>query len=80
MSILAGLIVAYAVVTHGVAPQADETTPAFLWQALMLLQAPIVLFFAVRWLPTSPRRGALVLFAQIAAAAAAAAPVFLLGW
>jgi hypothetical protein len=64
---------------HGPAPQADEGA-AHIWQLLMAGQVPIVAFFAIRWLPQSPRKALPVLALQVAAALAAAAPVFVLGW
>jgi hypothetical protein len=65
---------------HGTAPQADEGAAAHLWQLLMAAQVPIVLFFAIRWLPQSPRKAVPVLALQLVAALAAMAPVFLLHW
>ena len=65
---------------HGTAPQADEGTAAHLWQILMAAQVPIVLFFAMKWLPQSPREAMPILALQFIAAIAALAPVFLLGW
>jgi hypothetical protein len=65
---------------HGPAPQADEGTAAHLWQLLMAAQVPIVLFFAVRWVPQSPRHGLRILGLRLLAAVAALAPVFMLGW
>jgi hypothetical protein len=65
---------------HGIAPQADEGAAAHIWQLLMAGQVPIVLFFAFKWLPDSPRQAVPILSLQIAAALAALAPVFLLGW
>jgi hypothetical protein len=65
---------------HGTAPQADEGAAAHLWQLLMAAQVPIVLFFAVKWLPQSPKRAFPVLLLQVGAALAAMAPVFLLHW
>jgi hypothetical protein len=65
---------------HGSAPQADEGTAAHLWQLLMAAQVPIVLFFAVRWVPQSPRQGLRILGVQLLAAIAALAPVFMLDW
>jgi hypothetical protein len=64
---------------HGPAPQADEGAAAHIWQLLMAAQMPIVLFFAIRWLPHSPKY-ALVLALQGGTAIAAMAPVFLLHW
>jgi hypothetical protein len=43
-------------------------------------QLPVILYYAVKWLPRAPRSALLVLGAQGAAVLAAAAPVFLLGW
>ena len=65
---------------HGTAPQADEGTAAHIWQLLMAAQAPIVLFFAIKWVPQSPRQALVILAMQVAAAVAAMAPVFLLRW
>jgi hypothetical protein len=64
----------------GAARQADEGTAAHLWQVLMAGQAPIVAFFAIRWLPQAPRQALSILGLQVAAAIAAMAPVFLLHW
>jgi hypothetical protein len=65
---------------HGPAPQADEGAAAHIWQILMAAQIPIVLFFAFKWLPQSPRQAWPVIALQLGAAFAAAAPVFILGW
>lgn len=65
---------------HGPAPQADEGTAAHIWQILMAAQAPIVLFFAIRWAPQSPRQAVPILALQVGAALAAMAPVFWLHW
>ena len=64
----------------GTARQPDEGTAAHLWQFLMGGQVPIILFFAIRWLPQAPRFALLVLALQAAAAATALAPVYLLNW
>jgi hypothetical protein len=65
---------------HGPAPQADEGAAAHIWQLLMAAQAPLVLFFAIRWVPQSPRQAVPILALQVGAAVAALAPVFLLHW
>jgi hypothetical protein len=65
---------------HGTAPQADEGAAAHIWQLLMAAQAPIVLFFAIKWVPQSPRQAVPILALQVVAALAAMAPVFLLHW
>jgi cytochrome bd-type quinol oxidase subunit 2 len=74
-----GLIVAH-VVTAGVAPQRDEGLAAHLWQLLMVAQLPVILYFAVTWLPRAARPAWLVLAIQLLALMAAIAPVAILHW
>lgn len=64
----------------GAARQADEGTAAHVWQLLMVGQAPIIAFFAIRWLPRTPRQTLPILALQVGAALAAMAPVLLLHW
>ena len=80
MSLGALAIVLIFVALHGTAPQADEGAAAHIWQLLMAAQAPIVLYFAIKWVPQSPRQAVPILALQIGAALAAMAPVFLLHW
>ena len=80
MSGAALAIVIVHIVLFGVARQEDEGTAAHLWQLLMAGQLPVVAFFALKWLPRSPRQALLVLALQTGAALAALAPVFLLNW
>ena len=80
MSLVALAIVLTFLALHGPAPQADEGAAAHLWQLLMAGQAPFVVWFAIRWLPQSPKSAMTVLFLQGGAALAAVTPVFLLGW
>ena len=68
------------VALHGTAPQADEGAAAHIWQLLMTGQVPVVLIFAIKWLPKSPRQALPILGLQVGAALAAMAPVFLLHW
>ncbi len=65
---------------HGAAPQADEGAAAHVWQLLMAAQVPIVVFFAFKWVPRSPRQAVPILALQVGAALAAMVPVFLLRW
>ena len=65
---------------HGPAPQADEGTAAHIWQILIAGQVPVVVWFAVKWMPQAPKNAAAVLFLQAGVALAAIVPVFLLGW
>jgi hypothetical protein len=76
MSALALATVIIHVTMFGTARQADEGTAAHIWQLLMGLQLPIIAFFALRWLPQTPRQALLILTLQLVAGLAAAAPVF----
>ena len=72
--------VLFFLVVHGPAPQQDEGAAAHIWQFLMAGQVPIVLFFAIKWVPRAPRHAVPILALQVGAALAAMAPVFLLHW
>lgn len=80
MSLAALAIVLVFVAYHGTGPQADEGTAAHIWQLLMAAQIPIVIFFAFKWMPQSPRHVAPIMALQAAVALAAMAPVFILHW
>ena len=80
MSLGALATVVIVVALHGTAPQADEGAAAHIWQLLMAAQAPVVLFFAIKWVPQSPSQAFRILALQVGAALAAMAPVFLLHW
>ena len=80
MSVTAlGIVLGYAAM-FGVARQADEGAAAHIWQLLMAGQVPVVAFFAIRWLPTQPRQGLLVLALQLGVAFAAMFPVWWFHW
>jgi hypothetical protein len=64
---------------HGIIREPDEGTAAHLWQLLMAGQLPVLLFFAIKWLPRAPRQTLYVLALQAGAALASMAPVFFLG-
>lgn len=80
MSLAALAVVLVRLAVAGTTPQPDEGTAAHLWQLLMVLQLPVIAFFAIKWLPRNPKRGFPVLALQAGAALAAMAPVFLLHW
>jgi hypothetical protein len=80
MSLLAVAVVVAHIALVGTARQPDEGTAAHVWQLLMAGQLPIILFFAITWLPRAPRAALPVLAFQGAAAVAALAPVYLLHW
>ena len=80
MSIIALTLVLSQIIFVGTAPQPDEDTTAHLWQILMAGQLPILLFFAIKWLPRAPGKTLYVIGLQAVAVLAALAPVFLLKW
>jgi len=65
------------VIENGVA-RPDEGAAARLWQLLMVLQLPVIGWFALRWLPRTPRMAIKVLALQAFAIVVAALPVFYL--
>jgi hypothetical protein len=79
MSFAALATVLVHVALFGAAREADEGTAAHIWQILMAAQLPIMAFFAIKWLPQTPRQALLVLALQGAAMLAALAPVYILG-
>ena len=80
MSIAALTTIAVHIAIAGTAPQPDEGSAAHIWQLLMAGQIPVAMFNAITWLPRSPRSTLRIVGAQLAAAVAALAPVYLLGW
>ena len=78
MSLAALATVLIHVAIFGPAREGDEGTAAHLWQLLMGAQVPIVMFFAIKWLPRTPRQALPVLALQAVAALAALAPVYFL--
>ena|SRR5215216_1111319 len=79
MSLVALAIVLLTLAMDGPARAPDEGTAAHLFQLLMVGQAPVVAFFAIKWLPREPAQSLQVLGAQALAAALALLPVFALG-
>jgi hypothetical protein len=62
----------------GLVREADEGPTAHVWQLLMAGQIPVLVFFAIKWLPRAPREAVYVLALQAGAALSAMAPVFFL--
>jgi len=60
-------------------PDADEGTPARLFQLWMVVEFLMIAYFAARWLPQMPKQALFILAVQIIAALAACSPVFILG-
>jgi uncharacterized membrane-anchored protein len=79
MSLAALAVVIIHIVRFGTAREADESASAHLWQILMVGQLPIILWFAIKWLPDGPRPALIVLALQALAGVAAMAPVYYLG-
>ena len=76
MSFIALSLVLFHIAAYGTAREPDEGTVAHLWQVLIGMQIPIIAFFAIRWLPRSPRSAIAVLGLQFLAGLAAVAPVW----
>ena len=76
MSLAALTLVLVHIAVFGAAREADEGTTAHLWQILMAAQLPVLVFFAIKWLPRAPRQTLYVLGLQAGAVLASMAPVF----
>ena len=48
-------------------PNADEGTPARIFQLLMAIQLPVIAYFALKWLPKRPKQTLLILTLQAVA-------------
>jgi hypothetical protein len=72
-----GLIVHHPAVPNPPARE-DEGAVAHLWQLLMTVQMPIVLFFAVKWLRRAPGQTLRILGLQAGAWLASCAPIYFL--
>ena len=78
MSMAALALVLTHIAIFGAVREADEGAAAHIWQLLMAGQLPVILFFAAKWLPQSPRPALAVLALQAVAMLAACAPVYIL--
>jgi hypothetical protein len=76
MSLAALASVVIHIILFGTAHEADEGAAAHIFQLLMVVQLPVVLFFAIKWLPRFLKPALLVLALQVAAGLTALAPVF----
>ena len=76
MSFAALTLVLGHVAMFGGLRETDEGTPAHIFHLLILAQAPMVAFFAIKWLPRAIGPALLVLALQAGAVVAACAPVF----
>ena len=71
------LVLGHAAV-FGAIHEADEGAAAHIFQLLMAAQVPVVVFFAIKWVPRTPGQALRVLALQVGAALAAFAAVFFL--
>jgi len=78
MSVVAIAIVYGHAAVFGIVHEADEGTPAHIFQLLIALQVPIVAFFAVKWLPQAPKQALMILALQAAGVVVALAGVYFL--
>jgi hypothetical protein len=81
LSALAIVLVSLAIgLAHGgkVTRDPDEGAIAHLWQLLMTVQMPIVLFFVIKWLRRAPGQTLRILGLQAGAWLASCAPIYFL--
>jgi len=76
MSLAALVMVFVHAAIYGVVHEADEGTPAHIFQFLMAAQIPFIAYFAFRWWPRKPRQTFQVLALQAVAWLAAIAAVY----
>ena len=78
MSLAALTLVVGHFLRYGVVHETDEGTAAHVFQLLIVLQVPLVAYFALVRLPKTPREGLIVLATQAGAIVAAFASVYFL--
>jgi hypothetical protein len=78
LAMLLGLIALGLITAKPIRHEHDDQTIEHLFQILMTVQLPIVLFFASKWLRRAPKPALRVLALQAGAWLAACAPVYLL--
>lgn len=75
MSLVALAVVLGHLVLVGFTPDTDEGPAAHIFQLLLVGQAPVVAFFAIKWLPRLPAETMMVIGMQAGAAMLALVPV-----
>lgn len=78
MSLAALAVVLGHFVIYGVTHEADEGAAAHIWQLLMVGHAPVIAFFAIKWLPRAKKQAVLVLAVLVVCLLANFAAVFFL--
>jgi hypothetical protein len=76
MSLTALAVVVGHVAMFGAVRETDEGAAAHIWQLLMAVQIPVVVSFAIKWLPRAPRQTLYILAQQAGAALASCSAVF----
>ena len=76
MSLAALVMVLGHVAIFGVVHEADEGSPAHIFQLLITAQLPVVAFFAIKYLPQAPKETLCVIAIQAGAVLAAIALSF----
>jgi hypothetical protein len=79
LSVAASALVLGYLMIGGNGQQSDEGALAHVWQILMVVQLPVIAYFAFKWLPTTPKPAWAVISLQVASAVAAILIVLLLG-
>jgi hypothetical protein len=77
MSLAAFLLVLGHAISYGMSNKTDEGSAADIFQILLGLQVPLVLYLAYKWIPRSPGQALMVLALQAGTALAAMASVYL---
>lgn len=77
LSLVAFLLAITQVIFFGAVHQTDEGVAAHIWQLAMVIQMPIIFFFAIKYLPHQAKSASRVLLLQILAVMAALMPVLL---
>ena len=80
LATILGVIIRMQILHLPIVHEADEGVMAHLFQIWLVLEAFLILFFAVKWLPERPRQAVLVLIIQIIAVFVTCFPVFYFGF
>ena len=78
MSLIAIAMVLIHAAMYGIVHETDEGTPAHIFQLLMVVQVPIIGFFALRWFQEAPASAMQILIFQFGAMCCAVVAVLLL--
>ena len=70
------VFVGYFVSSGPPKPEADEGTGAHLFQIWLVLEALMIPFFAITWVPQAPKQALVILAIQILLVLMGCAPVF----